>query len=179
MGTARQPNIPVGDRALSRVSLAPNRSDSGAYVREAGGGNSASGARDRDLPAGQRAGREQQGRIETVGGVPDVDLEGVTRRVALGRDGSKVVAATTVDRPDALDLGDGAGDHQPVERGSPEIDAGVGIARSPGPHLGMIEWPQGVIGYPLRVIAHNPPDELELTGGLGAVITVIDLQPKR
>src|SRR5439155_4625677 len=47
MGTARQPNVSVGDRALSRGSVAPNRSGSGAYVREAGGGNSASGTGDR------------------------------------------------------------------------------------------------------------------------------------
>src|SRR5438128_8910785 len=47
MGTARQPHVPVGDRALPRGSVSANRSGNGAYVGETGGGDSASRARDR------------------------------------------------------------------------------------------------------------------------------------
>src|SRR5438128_1876812 len=47
MGTARQPYVPVGDRALPRGSVSANRSGNGAYVGETGGGDSASRARDR------------------------------------------------------------------------------------------------------------------------------------
>src|SRR5207244_9387550 len=66
--------------------------------------------------------------------------------------------------------------------GRPEIHATVGIdqtlAKIPAPDLGIIEWPLGVIGYRLRVIARNPLDELELTAGLDAVAPVLDLQSK-